>query len=369
MRKTTFLTLHPEGTNVDLTKDEGQIPYTLSKMGIDSTIVTCFIDKKTANIDAVPGLKVKHFPLIISSAVTGMIYILIYAKKIDWLNIYFAGRKAYWWSRFYKYLNSNGNVYLKLDMDFRSCELYDDNMKERSIFKKCTDIVDIVSVESESVKNKIQKYSAKNLLVIRDGLAELDCKPLINMHRNNTFITVARLGTVQKATDILLEAFAKSSNLHSWKLLLVGNIEEDFKPYINEYFQKYPMLVDRVIFAGMIMDRKELYDRYCTSKVFVLPSRWESYGIAAIEALNCGCHLLLSDSIPPANEMINNGKYGSIVKSGDIDDLAEKIVEMTKKEYDQNEINDLVDYVKNEFSWDRICNKLFVAMKKVNEKD
>ena len=42
---------------------------------------------------------------------------------------------------------------------------------------------------------------------------------------------------------------------------------------------------------------------------------------------------------------------------------------MTKKEYDQNEINDLVDYVKNEFSWDRICNKLFVAMNKVNEKD
>ena len=67
--------------------------------------------------------------------------------------------------------------------------------------------------------------------------------------------------------------------------------------------------------------------------------------------------------------LFRSGKYGSIVKSGDIDDLAEKIVEMTKKEYDQNEINDLVDYVKNEFSWDRICNKLFVAMNKVNEKD
>ena len=94
MRKTTFLTLHPEGTNVDLTKDEGQIPYTLSKMGIDSTIVTCFIDKKTANIDAVPGLKVKHFPLIISSAVTGMIYILLYEKKNRLAKYLFCRKKS-----------------------------------------------------------------------------------------------------------------------------------------------------------------------------------------------------------------------------------------------------------------------------------
>lgn len=29
MKRIRFLTLHPAGTDVDLTKDEGQIPYTL----------------------------------------------------------------------------------------------------------------------------------------------------------------------------------------------------------------------------------------------------------------------------------------------------------------------------------------------------
>ena len=52
MKEISFLTLHPEGTNVDLTKDEGQIPYTLSKMGIDATIVIHSVVGQFRNIVA-----------------------------------------------------------------------------------------------------------------------------------------------------------------------------------------------------------------------------------------------------------------------------------------------------------------------------
>lgn len=55
MSKICFVTLHPAGTNVDLTKDEVQIPYTLCKnYDVDATIVTCNINKH-ANIDSVQG--------------------------------------------------------------------------------------------------------------------------------------------------------------------------------------------------------------------------------------------------------------------------------------------------------------------------
>lgn len=368
MKEISFLTLHPEGTNVDLTKDEGQIPYTLSKMGIDATIVTSYIDKTTANLKNVPGLNVKHFPLIFNSSITGLVYILLHAKKIDWLNIYFAGRKAYLWSKLYKTINRKGNVYLKLDMDFRSCDLYDTNPNERYVFSKCTQIADIVSSESKAIKERIQKYAKKEIVVIRDGLAENECKPKIDMKRDNTFITVARLGTKQKATDILLEAFAKSASYHNWDLLLVGSVEDDFRPYIDKFFKNHPMLERRVKFVGVITDRNVLYEKYCTSKVFVLPSRWESYGISAVEALNCGCYLLLSDSIPPANEMTNNGKCGCVVEAENIDDLTRNIIDMTKREYDQNEINEMVKYAGEEFSWERICKKLLVEMRRVSKK-
>ena len=150
--------------------------------------------------------------------------------------------------------------------------------------------------------------------------------------------------------------------------LLVGSVEDDFRPYIDKFFKNHPMLERRVKFVGVITDRNVLYEKYCTSKVFVLPSRWESYGISAVEALNCGCYLLLSDSIPPANEMTNNGKYGCVVEAENIDDLTRNIIDMTKREYDQNEINEMVKYAGEEFSWERICKKLLVEMRRVSKK-
>lgn len=103
MKRIRFLTLHPAGTDVDLTKDEGQIPYTLcSNYPIDAKIVSCHINNETANLNAVPGLIVEHIPYIINNAVSGLLYLILNSKKIDWLNIYFAGRQAYIWTKYLK---------------------------------------------------------------------------------------------------------------------------------------------------------------------------------------------------------------------------------------------------------------------------
>lgn len=365
--KKRFVTLHPAGTNIDLLKDEGQIPYTLCRYyAIDAKIVTCHIDNRTANLDLVQGLGVEHFPYLINNALTGLIYILLNAKNIDWLNIYFAGRQAYLWTRLYKLLNKEGKVYLKLDMDFRSIDLYEADLRERKVFKKNTEIVDLVSVESEAIKDRIQKYSSKEILLIRNGMSSCDFIPDTSQTRENTFLTVARLGTKQKATDILLEAFAKSANKHDWNLKLIGTVDETFKPYINEFFEKNPKLVNRVTFVGEIKDRAKLYNEYCKSKVFVLPSRWESYGISCAEALSCGCSLILSDSIPPAKEMTANGKYGKIIKAGSVDELSEAFLDAASLEYTSQDIVERVEYAKKEFSWEKICKQLYEAMEVVN---
>lgn len=370
MKKIRFVTLHPAGVNVDLTKDEGQIPYILyANNNVDSTIVTCHINNKTANLNCVPGLKVKHFPLIINNALTGVIYILLNAKKIDWLNIYFAGRQAYYWTKLYKCLNRKGHVYLKLDMDFRSSRLYEENQKERAIFKKNTEVVDIVSVESEEVKNRIQKYAAKEILLIGNGISRLDFNPKIDQIREDVFLTVGRIGTRQKATDILLQAFAKSADKHNWKLKLIGKVEDDFKSYIDAFFNQYPKLKSRILFTGEIKDREALYLEYCHAKVFVLPSRWESFGISCGEALRCGCHLIISNTIPPAEKMTNNGKYGKIIEAENIDALASEFLNSTKQEYEQEQIDELVSYAKEQFSWEKICEKLYNAMKCIDEGD
>lgn len=371
MKKIKFTVLHPAGTNVDLMKDEGQIPYTLAKLGnFDTKLVMCNMDKKeTCFNDKKSSIRVQYFPKIINNTLTGVLYLLLNSKKIDWLNIYFAGRQAYLWMRLYKALNPKGHVYLKLDLDFRSCDLYDTNKNEREIFRKNTVIADIISAESEAVKKRIQKYSSKEILIIEDGIAKLKFTPRTNEKREDIFLTVGRLGTRQKATDILLEAFEKSSGYHDWKLKLIGNVEDDFKTYIDAFYEKYPSMQHRVEFVGSIKERERLYSQYCQSKVFVMPSRWESFGIAAAEALCCGCHVILSDSIPPAIEMTNDGKYGEIVKTEEIDSLKLAYINAANKNYEQYEIDEIVEYANRQFSWERICGNLVREMDRVMEKE
>lgn len=366
MKAIRFVTLHPAGVNADLTKDEGQIPFFLCKtQNVDATLVTCHINK-SANLEYVHGLNVKHFPLIINYFLTGVVFIILNAKKIDWLNIYFAGRQAYIWSKLYKIFNPKGHVYLKLDMDFKSCDLYDRNVTERKIFTKNSEIVDIISVESIKIKKRIQKYSRKDILLIRDGFAQLPLQPNISQPRDNMFITVGRLGTLQKGTDILLEAFAESASQHDWKLKLIGNVDANFNSYLKDYFSRYPWLRNRILFVGQITDRKKLYNEYCRARVFILPSRWESFGISAVEALSCGCRLILSDSIPPANEMTCEERFGRIVESENVDMLAKEIAKETQLKYSLKQVIESSIYANELFSWSNITHILFSEIERID---
>ena len=369
MRRLKFVTLHPAGTNVDLIKDEGQIPFTLSSnYAIDAEIVTCHIDLQAENIDMVKGLTIHHIPFIINNALSGLLYLLKNSKKIDWLNIYFAGRQAIVWTKVFKFLNPKGKVFLKLDMDFRSVKLYEKDEYERKIFRKCTDIVDLVSVESKVIRDRIQKYSLKEIYVIGNGISNPELISFSNYQRNNTFITVARLGTQQKATDILLQGFAKSADKHNWNLILIGKIQTSFKQYIEDFFMEFPNLQSRIFFLGPINDREHLYSEYSKSKVFVLPSRWESYGISAAEALCCGCHLILTDTIPLANEMTKNGSYGTIIKPDSIDSLSDAFIKATKKHYSSKDIDEIIKYANDLFSWEEICKRLYTYMKTIDDR-
>lgn len=211
-------------------------------------------------------------------------------------------------------------------------------------------------------------YSTKDIILIGNGVSKLDFEPMTNQERENIFLTVARLGTVQKATDILLEAFAKSADKHNWDLKLIGTVEKEFRPYIEEYYKKYPELKSRVHFVGQIKNRELLYNEYCRAKVFVLPSRWESYGISCAEALSCGCRLILTDTIPPAKELTNNERYGKIIEANNVDALSEAIIGAVNQEYTQLDIDERVQYANAKFSWEKICATLYDAMEKVDSK-
>jgi len=366
MKKIRFTTLYPECRNIDLVKDVGQIPYTLAKVNsnIEPTLAGCNIDKNDSNIESIKGLKIDIIRTPFHSFdIAGVIYLFLNAKKIDVLNVYHAGRRAYYFMKIYKCLNKSGKTYLKLDLDFRSCDKYDADKWECDLFKKNISVSDLITVESEAIRDRIQKHSQKKIEILGNGFCKSRFKHNIAQERTNTFITVGRLGTKQKATEVLLDAYAKSSKYHDWNLVLIGSVEEEFKPCIEAFFEENPWLQSRVIFKGEIKDRETLYKEYCKARVFLLPSRWESWGLVTGEALSCGLRVIVSDLVPPMKEMTNNQKFGEIVAADDSEALSTAMIEETKREYNIKEIEDIALYAEQKFSWDRICSSLYPLIK------
>lgn len=355
-----FVTLFPKGSNVHLIKDVGQIPYTLAKkFNIDAVLVSNHINMQGPYIGDVLGLqydKVKYKWL--GWRIGTCLYILLNAKKIDWLNIYHVGKRSWYWTKIYKFVNHKGKVYLKLDMDFQSCDKLNNSLKMQKIFNKCLNVVDLVSVESAAVQKRIQPHIKKELLLIPNGYMLAD-KQLKSHKKENIFLTVGRLGTKQKATEILLEAFSMCAEKQSWELRLIGSVEESFKPYIENYFCLHPELRERVKFMGVVTDRAMLAEQYRRAKIFVLPSRWEGFSLVLSEAASQGCKLIITSAIPCCEDLVPKPEFGKIIPPNDPYALANAMKEMIDLYKDSNDASIISAYAKENFSWEKICEKIY----------
>lgn len=366
-KKVIFTTMYPKCHNPGLMKDVGQIPNTLGnmKINIEANLVSCIVDFGDCNIKLLTGMKIEKIPFILNSDfITGLVYIWKNAKKVDWFNFYHGGRKVYYWTKLYKLLNPNGKVYLKMDLSYEGCKKYSENKKELRIFNKVAEAVDIISVESQVIKDKVSKFCDADIKLISNGYfdnGDLVIKTISD--RKKEFITVGRLGTPPKATDMLLEAFFRTSEKHDWNLRLVGPIEKEFGKYVEEYFDRHPGMKERVFFEGAVFDKKYLYELYNSARVFILPSRWEGFPLVGPEAAHCGCRMVLTDIIPPVNELTNNQSFGVSIRTNNIEAIENAIIQETGRVVDENEPLIISKYAEDELSWTGICQKLVEYMK------
>ncbi len=352
------VTLMLDSKNIDLVKDVGQIPYNLYKNGFcRSYLISTNIDMNGNYVDRAEGLNIRNIPVCLKNrTLTGILYLIKNSRSIDVLNLYHCRRRTYIFSKLYKLLNGKGKVYLKLDADFITVEYVKNNKKYGKLFRRLTRVADVVSAESSIIAELLQDYSEKKINVIPNGT---DINSPDNFEqKKNYFLTVARLGSYQKNDEFLLQAFAKIADKCDWNLIMVGSIEEEFSIYLEQFFKAYPILKERVTITGEVNDRNKLIQYYSVSKVFVLPSRYESYGIVCAEALKMGCFLVISDQVPPQKEFTANGKYGHVSGIDDVDEFSEAMYKATQTEFDEELYKNISRYASDNFTWSKICNDL-----------
>lgn len=113
---------------------------------------------------------------------------------------------------------------------------------------------------------------------------------------NTRFLFAGRVSYL-KGSDLLLQAFAKlRSSMPEVELVIAGTIEE---PALAAQIAATP----GVIHLGALPQR-ELFQVFADADCFVLPSRFDSFGMVVAEALACGVPVVLSDRVG-AKEILN----------------------------------------------------------------
>lgn len=127
----------------------------------------------------------------------------------------------------------------------------------------------------------------------------------------------------EKGFDLLLQAWAKvEKECKDWSLDIYGM--GDIQPY---YHLLNELRIDqqRCHLNGSITKVKE---KYLESSIFVLPSRFEGFGLVVVEAMACGLPVISFDCENGPRNIITNECDGILVKAFDVNEYANQIVRL-----------------------------------------
>ena len=162
--------------------------------------------------------------------------------------------------------------------------------------------------------------------VVSENLLDLSNEPAEHefFSKEHTVLVAAGRLNVQKDYFTLIKAFyllkKMNANNISYKLLILGG---------GELLEKINSLVcdlglqDDVDLVGFVDNP---YKKIKKSDLFVMSSLWEGLPNAMIEALAIGKKVVSTDCIAGPREILDNGKYGTLVPMQDPEALANGII-------------------------------------------
>ena len=357
-----WVTLFPSTKNENLAKDVGMIPFHMYKNHQFESYIVCFKNEDNYSYlnNVVKGLNIKYIKKE-NRLLAQVKYLIKNSKGIDVLNLYHWGRITLLSGLLYKILNPKGVLYVKTDMDFRSVKILQTNIRARIVFRLITRVADVVTVESTKVKKLLEQCGIKRIKYLTNGFIKDSSENEI-IKKEKIILTVGRLGTRQKASEILLESFCRIENeIKDWKLIFVGTIEPDFNDRLIE-IQKNRSYGNRIIYTGKIVDKEVLDQYYKKAAIFALPSRWESFALVMLESMSKGCYFVGTDQIAPIDDVVCDSKYGLIAVADNIEAFTENLKRACLR-YDSIDSVAITDYIYNNFTWDKVCENLYEMLR------
>ena len=302
-------------------------------------------------------------------------YLKSYAKEIDVLLLFHCQTETSILAKIYKKFNKKGKIILKSDankfvVNNKLIPLALRKIKYNVFFRHKYKIrlFDMIVAETDDIYNLFYKYGLlytnirKKLIKIYNGFDENEIirneiKIKDFTQKENVIITVGRMGSYQKNSELFIDAI-KGMDLKDWRVKLIGPYTDDFYNYFSENSNSSAEL------PGNIENKKDLYNEYNNAKVFVLTSRWEGFALVLPEAARFG-NFIVSTDIGGIKEVTNNGELGLILDS-DINSFREAIRKIVNGEIDlEKKYYEIVKNAKQKFMWEKIIKDEIINIKKL----
>ncbi len=215
----------------------------------------------------------------------------------------------------------------------RSCELRPtwQNRLYRHVEKRYLDSVDGFIFNSHTTRREVERLAGggKPHVVAYPGRDHLDSsitrEQVAKRAESPGPLRIIFLGNLipRKGLGILLEALSRLPR-ESWQLEIVGSTDAD-RAYTRAIRRQIARrdLKQQVRIFGLLTD-SQLADRLAKSQLLAVPSSYEGFGLAYLEAMGFGLPVIASTA-GAAPEVVSHQRNGFLVDFGDIGALAQSI--------------------------------------------
>jgi len=170
--------------------------------------------------------------------------------------------------------------------------------------------------QHEKIQAELAKISSRKLTVVLNGLSDTplpnDKTTYIWPKNKRKLLFVGRLDH-QKGVDIFCDAMRSLE--HEASAILVGD-------YVlgDSAFLEFP---SNIVHVGWLRPN-ELLKLYSAADILVVPSRWEGFGLVAIEAMRSGLPVIAS-RVGGLSEVVQNNKTGLLIPPSNPQELVDAI--------------------------------------------
>jgi glycosyltransferase involved in cell wall biosynthesis len=275
---------------------------------------------------------IKFKPDLVQIVTPGAYYLLLYPLK-SFLKLKVAYLSHSIISYYLKNL-LNINCYQKL-------RLY---LIEKIVFKY-SDLLQMLSETEAKFVTRYLKVKTNKIRIVDNGINTLGFRK--NYNERSELIKIICIGSIirkEKSFDLLFQAISKIKNPILLSLY-------DYEEQKNANFE-LPSNVQ--INFGKPLNEIELRKEFCKNDLFIIPSRYETFSLSLLEAMETGILFISTDRVGLTSRFPESFNR-FLVPYGNAEKLKDKILELHSIDY--NEKNNLTDEIKmfaSGFNWDDV---------------